>query len=205
MPLGAPVIALSKYAPAPRRPGAPVKIVWSVEEDQQLLQLVHTIGPRWSAVAAQLPGRVGKQCRERWHNHLCPSVNKEDWTEEEEQMIMELVQQVGTKWALIAKRLPGRTDNAIKNRWNSIMRMRLRWQIKEQRGDAPDMHLNRGVLEGLGLTDSALGCKATVPGKKRARLGAPGQKSASESTRLGEEPPRPRSTRLAGRDRRRYS
>ena len=63
--------------------------------------------------------------------------------------------------------------------------------------------LNRGVLEGLGLADSALGCKATATGKKRARLGAPGQKSASES--LGEEPPRPRSTRLAGRDRRRYS
>ena len=63
--------------------------------------------------------------------------------------------------------------------------------------------LNRGVLEGLGLADSALGCKATATGKKRARLEAPGQKSASES--LGEEPPRPRSTRLAGRDRRRYS
>ena len=66
-----------------------------------------------------------------------------------------------------------------------------------------NVRLNRGVLEGLGLADSALGCKATATGKKRARLGAPGQKSASES--LGEEPPRPRSTRLAGRDRRRYS
>ena len=68
-----------------------------------------------------------------------------------------------------------------------------------------NVQLNRGVLEGLGLADSALDCEITAPGKKRARLEAPGQKSASESTRHGEEPPRPRSTRLAGRDRRRYS
>ena len=74
--------------------------------------------------------------RGRWHNHLCPSVNKEDWTEEEDQLIMEQVQQVGTKWSAIAKKLPGRTDNAIKNRWNSMMRKNLRRQLKEQGGDA---------------------------------------------------------------------
>ena len=63
-------------------------------------------------------------------------MNKEDWTEEEDQLIMEQVQQVGTKWSAIAKKLPGRTDNAIKNRWNSMMRKNLRRQLKEQGGDA---------------------------------------------------------------------
>jgi hypothetical protein len=77
----------------------------------------------------------------RWHNHLCPSVNKDEWTEEDDQLIMQLVQQMGTKWSHIAKKLPGRTDNAIKNRWNSMMRKNLRRQLKEQGGDAVVMQM----------------------------------------------------------------
>ena len=70
-----------------------------------------------------------------------------------------------------------------------------------------NVQLNRGVLEGLGLADSALslGRKAKAPAKKRARHEAPGKKSARESTHIGEEPPRPRSTRLAGSDRPNYA
>ena len=73
----------------------------------------------------------------RWHNHVCPSVNKEELTEEEDQLIMELVQQMGTKWAKIAQMLPGRTDNTIKNHWNSRMRRILRQQLKDEGGDSP--------------------------------------------------------------------
>ena len=68
-------------------------------------------------------GRNSKQCRERWHNHLDPSVNKSEWTPEEDQEIWDRVQEMGTKWAQISEQyMPLRTDNDIKNRWNSIIR-----------------------------------------------------------------------------------
>ena len=67
--------------------------------------------------------RNGKQCRERWRNHLRPELNKGDWTQEEDVAIWSRVQQLGTKWAQISELyMPLRTDNDIKNRWNSIIR-----------------------------------------------------------------------------------
>jgi len=89
-----------------------------------------------------LPPSAGR-AHGRWHNHVCPSVSKTGWTGAEDQLIMELVQKLGTKWSKIAQLVPGRTDNAIKNRWNSKMRPIRRQQLREQGGDSPLFALAR--------------------------------------------------------------
>ncbi|CAK9176132.1 unnamed protein product [Ilex paraguariensis] len=100
-----------------------VKGQWTREEDRVLVRLVEEYGvKRWSHIAPMLPGRVGKQCRERWHNHLRPDIKKETWSEEEDKILIEVHKQMGNKWAKIARSLPGRTENTIKNHWNATLR-----------------------------------------------------------------------------------
>ncbi|KAL6848115.1 hypothetical protein ACP4OV_022243 [Aristida adscensionis] len=103
------------------------KGLWSPEEDDRLYTQITRHGvSTWSSVA-QLAGlrRSGKSCRLRWMNYLRPDLRKEAISKQEEETIISLQRALGNRWSTIAARMPGRTDNEIKNYWNSRIRKRL--------------------------------------------------------------------------------
>jgi hypothetical protein len=99
------------------------KIKWSPEEDANLLRAVQRYGTNsWVKIAAMVPDRTSKQCRERWLGQLSPSVIKSGWTTEEDRRLLNDHLQHGNQWTIIAQNLPGRSAISVKNRWSWLTR-----------------------------------------------------------------------------------
>jgi hypothetical protein len=101
---------------------------WSHTEELLLKDLVAEHGiKKWAKIARALnksfnSHRKGKHCRERWNNHLNPEINKSEWSYEEDLILLSEFKKIGKKWSSISKCLNGRTENAVKNRWNTLMK-----------------------------------------------------------------------------------
>lgn len=143
-----------------------IKGPWTPEEDRQLRNLVQELGAeKWVLIASRLGSRTGKQCRERYVNHLDPRINKSPFTHEEDLRILELYNQLGSKWAEMSKLMPGRPDNAIKNHFNtSMQRKRRRLSLQ----DPSELQLNFSD-NGSGLSTSPLASPTSATSPPLAR------------------------------------
>lgn len=105
---------------------------WTRQEDEIIINFVRNYGLKsWTKLANLLPGRIGKQCRERWLNNLDPGLTRQPWTPEEDLQLFLLHEQFGNHWSKISMVMPSRADNMCKNRWYSSLSKKTKEEIEE--------------------------------------------------------------------------
>ncbi|KAK4378273.1 hypothetical protein RND71_000135 [Anisodus tanguticus] len=160
------------------------KGAWTKEEDERLISYIRTHGEGcWRSLpkAAGLL-RCGKSCRLRWINYLRPDLKRGNFTEEEDELIIKLHSLLGNKWSLIAGRLQGRTDNEIKNYWNTHIRRKLL-----SRGIDPTTH--RPVNEPSTTQTISFGAGNKIKDQKMINVKAESGLSQLESNLFREQCP----------------
>lgn len=133
---------------------------WTQQEDDLLVQIINDKGHtrKWKEIAEELNARSdlevyrhGRQCRERWNNHLDPSIARGPFTEEEDIKLFQIYKEVGKKWAEISKKMKNRTENAVKNRFNSLIK-----KLKNRQNTTLSENTSIMSIESEGETGSKL-------------------------------------------------
>lgn len=116
---------LQKTRSAEATPGSSTaRVKWSEEDDKLLIQLVSECGHNWPMIATRMEGRTSKQVKERWTNQLDPMISTDPWTAEDDQLLVELIRELGHSWCEISRRMNGRTESMVKNRFHANLRKR---------------------------------------------------------------------------------
>jgi hypothetical protein len=160
---------------------ATMKKKWSPEEDKKLVDFVAKHGAKkWSVIAKELPGRNGKRCHERWHNHLNPAISKAPWSEEEDLIILTYQRDgIGGQWAKMSREMVGRGDNAIKNHWNASMKNKVEKYIRSKNIDGVNRIKNDDGVYLIG--DDIEGCLRAARATTKAERNPSAAATAAES------------------------
>ncbi|OAY36422.1 transcription factor MYB4 [Manihot esculenta] len=143
------------------------KGAWTPEEDRKLAQVIAIHGAkRWKIIAATAGlNRCGKSCRLRWLNYLRPNIKRGNISDQEEDLILRLHKLLGNRWSLIAGRLPGRTDNEIKNYWNSHLSKKINQKEKQSgastREESMDGKMTAGKVDIVEVREENMSCNNT--------------------------------------------
>ena len=149
------------------------KGAWTLEEDEVLRSKVLEYGSAsWTRIAQHLDGRIAKQARERWEHHLRPGIEKlKAWSEAEDRTIMRVFLTKGGRWAQLARDMPGRTDNSIKNHFNSSLRKLLHLALADgEEFDTPDALMDAAIALRKGdAQPAARGTRSGTRSRSRSR------------------------------------
>ncbi|KAL3818240.1 hypothetical protein ACJIZ3_004145 [Penstemon smallii] len=141
---------------------------WTAEEDEKLTHYVAINGPRrWKSIAFNSGlNRCGKSCRLRWLNYLRPNIKRGNFSDAEDDLILRLHRLLGNRWSLIAQRIPERTDNEIKNYWNSHLSKKSKLMEK---------------LPAIPFSSAALQLESINCGKETEASGDPAELSSADT------------------------
>ncbi|KAI7899860.1 uncharacterized protein BX663DRAFT_519740 [Cokeromyces recurvatus] len=180
------------------KPGI-VRKRWTVEDDEALQRAIHLYGVgNWTKIQRLVAGRTDMQCRERWANVLHPGINKGPMTQEESDKLVQLVQQYGKKWSLIARYMPGRTDNTLLRQYKAIMnrqaaeeKRKAREKEKEERKKAKEKEKEEKRKEQEGTEGKGQENRKKEKEKKQKEKGSTKKRGAQKRKRtpLQEENP----------------
>lgn len=119
--------------------------IWSQQEDQTLLEYVKNYGDNWNQIQKFMKDRSSKQIRERYMNHLDPGIIKEPWTLDEDVELIRFFMLYGSKWSYFSTRFKGRSENMIKNRFNSFIKKV--YDLDKTKQDKCNIYVNKDVTQ----------------------------------------------------------
>ena len=156
------------------------RVKWCEEDDRLLIQLVSECGHNWPLIATKMEGRTSKQVKERWTNQLDPAISTDPWTAEDDQLLVELIRELGHSWCEISRRMRGRTESMVKNRFHANLRKRFGMHIFDPSVPLPPLTFKPKSLKSKKtvLSDEVRQA-ATVAAEKAAALNRQGSRLLS--------------------------